>query len=117
MRITVNCQRPKYASGQHEFSTLEEVFHWLGTIKGIPRTEPSRRVYHLAKTGCSRNYTAGEAIAMQSDFPDRILGQEVGERTGLLSWRMGDEQVSGDRGKGLEFAREMDRRLNAQTSS
>ncbi len=48
---------------------------------------------------------------MRSDFFDRSLALEVGEMTGLIRWKWGGEQVSGDAENGLEFAKEIDRRL------
>ncbi len=46
VRITVDCQKPKYAKGYFEVSKFEDIFHWLGTIKGLQgsterRTFPS----------------------------------------------------------------------------
>ena len=84
VRITVDCQKPKYAKGYFEVSKFEDIFHWLGTIKGLPKGEPSRRVYYLVKTGHAHDYTDREAIEMRSDFFDRSLALEVGEMTGLV---------------------------------
>jgi len=108
MNIRIKCIRPKYASGEFEFTKFEEVFYWLSNIKGLSKGALGPWLYGLAKRGWINSSTGWHCIEVNSDFHDYFLAREVGSDTGLLKtyWK-----VSPSRQTALAFVQEFDRRV------
>lgn len=85
MKITVECESPKYAKGKFEFETLEDVYKFLVKIKGFTKVKVGTWLLILAKDGyISKTHTARWVIGMESNFHDYQLAQKVARETGLV---------------------------------
>jgi hypothetical protein len=85
LRITVECEKPKYVKGKYEFEKLEDVCKFLVKIKGFAKGTIGSWLLILAKDGyISRTHTARSEIEMKSDFHDYELAQKVARETGLV---------------------------------
>ncbi len=115
MHIRVECKRPKYAAGDHEFTTFEQVFAWLEGITGIAKGAPGHWLYGLADSGHAAS-TAGCHVRMESDVFDHALAVKVGEKVRLLSYRFGGRRVASSRELARSFALEWDRSVLATHS-
>ena len=111
MEIKVKCKRPRYASGEFNFSKFEELFYWLVRIKGLSKGAIGVILYGIAKSGYYKSATARGFIDIECDFKDYFLAQDLGYKVGLLKTRNLGESISKDRALALQFARELDNRL------
>ena len=85
MKITVECEKPKYAKGTYQYSSLEEVYNFLTSIKGFAKPTVGAWLLCIAKDGVIHGvYTARLAIIVNSDFHDYKLAQKIAEETGLI---------------------------------
>lgn len=112
MEIKIKCTRPKYASGEPEFSRFEDVWHWLCGIKGLSKGSVGRWLYGLAKTGFIRMYSARYSIEINSGFHDYFLARELGFKVGLLKTRRFGDSFSRERAVALDFAKELDKHIS-----
>jgi len=96
-------------------SKFEDVFVWLGEIKGPVKVGVGVMLYGLAKDGRTGCDTARESIEVRSDCRDYFLAREVAIKTGLLKTRPGGDVYVRTREAGLAFARAMDSRVPGQT--
>ncbi len=107
MKITVECEKPKYAKGKYDFETLENVFKFLVGIKGFPRGNIGSFLLTIAKDGCIHGvYTARYALKITSDFHDYALAQKVATETRLVG---AFDRVSPKLDIALVFAKSFDK--------
>jgi hypothetical protein len=84
LKITVECESPKYAKGKSNFAKLEDVYEFLVRIRGFPRGNIGSFLLTIAKDGCIHGaYTARYGLKITSDFHDYALAQKVATETGL----------------------------------
>jgi len=107
LKITVECEKPKYAKGKYDFETLENVFKFLVGIKGFPRGNIGSFLLTIAKDGCIHGvYTARYALKITSDFHDYALAQKVATETRLVG---AFDRVSPKLDIALVFAKSFDK--------
>ena len=107
MKITVECEKPKYAKGNYNYTKLEDVYHFLVGIKGFPKGKIGHWLLGVAKDGSiSRVHTARFTIDIKSDFHDYQLAQRIAQKTGLI--RAFDRE-SPNVGVALSFAKAFDK--------
>jgi hypothetical protein len=111
MSIHLKCNSPKYARGELEFTTFEELFHWLKTIAGLAKATPSYWLYGLVKDGRFNGATARFMIEIISDHRDYFLARELAFQTGLLKARGFGEVITQSNEAALAFAQALDSRL------
>jgi hypothetical protein len=76
MKIEVGCLCPKYAIGEYELHSLEELFQWLTKIKGVPKSYIYGILYDMA-IGELRKLRERDIIYFKSDIGEQLLAQEV----------------------------------------
>jgi hypothetical protein len=106
LKITVECEKPRYAKGKYEFEKLQDVFEFLDKIRGFAKGTIGSWLLLLAKDGyISYAHTARWVIGMKSDFHDYQLAQKVARETGLVK---AFDKRSSDVGVALRFAKAFD---------
>lgn len=110
MRIHVKCLGPKYTRGEREFTTFEELLHWLKTLAGLAKATPSYWLYGLAKDGRGGDKERF-GIEITSDRHDYFLARELAFQTGLLKTRGINEVITQTNEAVLAFAQALDSRL------
>ena len=106
------CTKPKYASGNYQFSKFEDLYWWLITIKGLAKGTPGRWLYHLAKNGRSGTSSARADIAIQSDWHDYFLARDAAKKTTLLKTHW-DDVYNASNDAALSFVRHLDSTLDS----
>jgi len=112
MTVKIKCTRPKYASGELEFSRFEDVWSWLCGIKRLSKGAVGRWLYSLAKTGFISMYSTRYSFEINSGFHDYFLARELGFKVGLLKTRRFGDSFSRERAVALDFAKELDKHIS-----
>ena len=109
--ITVRCQAPRNAEGEHEFGSFMELLGWLENIHGAKSSKGSILVslaeygsYVVAKYGFALDIKSGPTLG----YAAKELAREVGviERRGF-----GSDKYVKDNGTIQAYAQELDARL------
>jgi len=109
MRITVECERPKYAKGRFQFDSLDELCHWLNRIQAFKNKETGIILHSIAKDGDFKGSTVRYRITIECNFRSYELAVDLGFKTKLLVPHLGGYIYSEDRASARKFAREMDK--------
>jgi hypothetical protein len=110
LKIKVECDKPKYAKGVYEYSSLEELFTFLNNIRGFAKSNLGSWLLCVAKDGAIHGvYTARIGIKVKSNFHDYELAQKIARKTGLVgAW----DKVSPNPEIALAFAKAFDKEPN-----
>ena len=104
MNIKVKCQQPKYVAGEYIFSSLEELYHWLSLIKGLPRHGAGRIIYMVAKEGSWHQIYGRLDAEIKSDYHDYFLTGKIVKEIGFTG-----RKAFADKEKVLAFCKAFDK--------
>lgn len=112
MKIKVECNKPKYVKGTHEYTKLEEVFNFLNRIRGFAKPTIGAWLLCIAKDGAIDGvHTARIGIAIHSDFSDYELAQKIAHKVGLI---YGFDRTSTKLDVALAFAKAFDKEVSTK---
>ena len=108
MNIKVRCRAPKYVAGEHCFSSLEELYYWLSSIRGLPKHGVSTIIYFVAKEGFDNSKYRRLDAEITADFHNYSLAEKLAKNAGLLMKKGLAYELKPNREKALAFAKALD---------
>jgi hypothetical protein len=110
LKITIECEKPKYVKDTYHYQGLEDVYKFLLSIRGFPKGLIGHWLLNIAKEGfITPVRTARYDIGIDSDFHNYAFAEKMAKEVGLV---YSFDIVSPKLEKALAFAQAFDEEVN-----